>query len=274
MQAPRDLTTPEREDWSLGRQSFERGDVDDALHRLGRLVETRNGFADVHYMLGLLHERRGDLSAAGRCLERAIELNPDYAEAVLALSSVYEQRNEYELARSLTGRLREVAPTAVDESGDSRRVRTSEARPERTLDPTTQGKLANLQAAVGDAYREAGELRDAVDAYRRALDRCPHFHDIRHRLGIALREAGLPAQAAAELRRVLRAAPDQLASAVQLGVTYYGMGRVDEAIQLWTSALASDAGRADASLYLRLVKARSPAGNRVPDPKPEGDATA
>lgn len=271
MQAPRDLTTPEREDWSLGRQSFERGDVDDALHRLGRLVETRNGFADVHYMLGLLYERRGDLAAAGRCLERAIEINPDYAEAVLALSSVYEQRNEYELARALTGSLRVVGPAAQDENSHPLRVGSLSARPERALDPTTQGKLANLQAAVGDAYREAGELRDAIDAYRRALDRCPHFHDIRHRLGVALREAGLPAQAATELRRVLRAAPDHLASAVQLGVTYYGMGRVDDAIQQWTSALASDAGRADARLYLRLVKARSLEGNEASDTTPKSD---
>ena len=222
-----------------------------ALHHLGRLVGTRNGFADVHYMLGLLHERRGDLPAAARCLERAIQINPDYAEAVLALGSVYEQRNEYERARALAGSLRVVGPADPAGSGDDAKANATPARHERALDPTTQGKLANLQAAVGDAYREAGELRDAIDAYRRALERCPQFHDIRHRLGSALREAGLPGQAVAELRRVLRSAPDHLASAVQLGLAYYGMGRLDEAVREWAAALARDPGRADALLYLR-----------------------
>jgi tetratricopeptide (TPR) repeat protein len=264
MQAPRELSTPEREDWSLGRQSFERGEVEPALHHLGRLAETRTGFADVHYMLGLLHERRGDLAAAACALERAIQINPNYAEAVLALGSVYEQRNEYERARDLAGSLRVVGPG--DPAGITAQARTSATPdgPARALDPTTQGKLANLQAAVGDAYREAGELRDAIDAYRRALDRCPQFHDIRLRLGVALREAGLPAQAVAELRRVQRSAPDPIGAGVQLGVTYYGMGRVNDAVREWTAALARDPGRADARLYLRLVKARL----SVPSPAP------
>lgn len=255
MQAPRDLTPREREDWSRGRASFDRGDAEEALQRLARLAETRESFADVHYMLGVLQERRGELDGAATSLERAVALNPGYAEALLALVSVYEQRGEFDRARDLAARMRTLGAARESDAAPAATERRI-GRPGRVLDPVTQGKLANLQAALGDAYREAGELRDAVDAYRRALDRCGDFHDIRHRLGVALREAGLPAQAIAELRRVLRACPEHLASAVQLGLAYYGLGRTEEATREWTNVLAQDATREDARLYLRMVHVR------------------
>ncbi len=169
------LTPSERRAYKLGRRSFERGDDDTALEQLRRLLRTRQGFADVHYMLGVLLERRNEMAAAARCLTRALRLNPDYAEARLALASLYERQGDYERSREIT-----------------EHARARSAGPDGALDPTTRGKLANLQAALGDAYREAGELREAIEAYRKALDRCPDFHDIRLRLGIALREAGLP----------------------------------------------------------------------------------
>lgn len=256
MQTPRDLTTRERDDWSRGRASFERGDLDEAQRRLGRLVETRGEFADVHYMLGVLQERRGDLDGAVKSLETAVALNPRYAEAILALASVHEQRHDFDRARELGLRLREIAAPAREVEPIPAPPERALGRPGRALDPLTQGKLANLQAALGDAYREAGELRDAIDAYRRALDRCPDFHDIRHRLGVALREAGLPAQAIAELRRVLRACPDHLTSAVQLGLAYYGLGRSEEATREWAAVLARDPAREDARIYLRMVRTR------------------
>jgi len=252
MRGTRELSPDEREAWQRGRQSFERGDVDDALDHLGRLLRTRASYADVHYMVGLLHERRGDLEHAVESLERALDLNPGYAEARLALASLYEQRGEFERSSALAAR------SAAGSRG---------ALPVGALDPTTQGKLANLHAALGDAYREAGELRDAIEAYRRALDRCPQFHDIRHRLGVALREAGLPAQAAAELRRVLRAHPENLASAVQLGLTFFAMGRSDDAVREWNAVLARDPERADARRCLRLVRPGLPG---LGAPRPPG----
>ena len=79
--------------------------------------------------------------------------------------------------------------------------------------------------------RSAGELRDAIAQYRGALERCPTFHDIRHRLAITLREAGLPAQAAQELQRILRLHPGLLDSQIQLGLTWYSMGRTPDAVR-------------------------------------------
>jgi tetratricopeptide (TPR) repeat protein len=229
------MTREDREAYVAVRERFERGDASAARPPLEALAQRYPRYADLHYMIGILREREQDLDGAAESLERALELNPSYAEAGLALISIYEQRGQHERSRELGARLR----PAVASDG---------------LDATTRGKLANLQAALGDAYREVGELREAIEAYRKALDRCPGYHDIRQRLGVALREAGLPARAIAEFQRVLRANPDYLDAQVQLGVTYYTLGRAGEARDEWNAALDRDPSRDDARMYLRLLE--------------------
>jgi tetratricopeptide (TPR) repeat protein len=232
----RPLSEPERRCYELGRQRWERGDRDGALRAFERFLETRREFADVHYMVGMLREQTDDLAAAAESLREALRQNPAYAEAMVALSSVYERLGEFSRSRALA---EQVAQLALPSAG--------------ALDATTRGKLANLEAGLADAYREAGALPDAIETYRKALDRCPAFHDIRFRLAITLREAGFPDRALAEFARVRRANPDGLEAAVQTGLTLYTLGRGEEAIAEWRAVLERDRTREDARMYLRMV---------------------
>ena len=70
----------------------------------------------------------------------------------------------------------------------------------------------------------------------------------------ALREAGLANKALLEFQRVLRGNPNFLDSHVQLGLTYYTLGRPQEAVEQWTYVLERDPTVEDAHLYLRLVQ--------------------
>jgi tetratricopeptide (TPR) repeat protein len=233
------MTAAERRAYRLGCRRFELGDDEGALSHFEDLLRTRDGYADVHYRIGVLHDRKDDLASAARSLWKALRINPSYTEAILALASVYERQGDFERAREITERARAAA-------------RRSNGR----LDATTRGKLANLQANLGDALREAGELREAIEAYRQALDRCPDYHDIRLRLGVALRDAGLPEQALSQLRRVLEAQPDLSEASIQLGLTLYTLGRTGEAIRAWSTVMERDPTREEARMYLRLVEVR------------------
>jgi tetratricopeptide (TPR) repeat protein len=236
----------DREILVRGRRAFERGDDNAALESFARLASHGLEYADVYYMAGILHERRDELDAALDNLRSAVRINPSYVEALLALASLYERRGDFDQSQGYAERASQLAkPTAG------------------SLDPTTRGKLANQQAALGDALAQAGERRDAIEEYRRALDRCPTFHDVRHRLGMTLREAGLPFQAAQEFRRILRSHSGMLDSQIQLGLTYYSMGRTPEAIGEWEAVLEKDSGRNEARMYLRLVRG---AGQVAPRP--------
>jgi len=230
------MTPAERRAYALGRRHFERGNAEEAIGQLSALLRTRREFADVHYMLGVLLERTNDPVSAAQSLREALRINPTYTEAMLALASVYESTGDFERSREIANRARSLA-----------------TGPEGGLDPTTRGKLANLQAALGDAYVDAGELRDAIDAYRKALDRCPTFHDIRFRLAVTLRDAGRPDAALAEFERILRVHPGYADARVQRGLTLYTLGRSQAAVAEWQSVLEADPTRADAAMYLRLV---------------------
>lgn len=227
----------DREILMRGRRAFERGDDEVAREQLERLVAHGARYADVQYMLGMLCERSGDLPSALERLREAVRLNPSYVEALLALASLHERRGEYARSQGYAERASQLCrPTAGG------------------LDPTTRGKLANQQAALADALAQAGERRAAIEQYRGALERCPTFHDIRHRLGIALREAGLPAQAATEFQRILAAHSGLLDSQVQLGLTWHAMGRTADAVAEWEAVLEKDPSRDEARMYLRLVR--------------------
>ncbi len=244
------MSSRERECYTRGRSRFERGEDEAALLEFQKLLRTQKSFADVHYMVGVLQDRGGDLEAAGESFNTAVSINPDYAEALVALASVCERSGDYNRSRELALR---AAGRARDEQG--------------SLDATTRGKLANLQAAVADACAEVGDLREAIEGYRKALERCPDFHDIRHRLGVTLREAGLPGQALREFQRVLRGNPGLLDAQVQLGLTCYSLGRAREALERWQAVLEVDGNREDARMYIRLVSKQGTA-SRSPSPAP------
>jgi tetratricopeptide (TPR) repeat protein len=226
----------DRERLAQGRRAFERGDDAAALRCLEQLVESGLRFADVHYMLGIVHERQGELEAAAVSLREAIRINPAYVEALLALASLCERQGDYAQSQSHAERAGQLCRASAG-----------------GLDPTTRGKLANQQALLADALAQAGLRREAIEQYRQALERCPTFLDVRHRLGVTLREAGLPFQALQEFERILAARPGLVESRIQAGLTYYGMGRADEAVREWQRVLELDPTRREANMYLRLV---------------------
>lgn len=234
------MTAGEQDAYIRGCGLFANGDVDQALETFSSLLKSRSDFADVHYMVGVLLDRKGDEEGATASLGTAVRLNPSYSEALLALASVHERRGEYDRSRDYAAR-----------------AASSSRRDGESLDAITRGKLANLQAAVADAYLQVGELREAIEGYRKALDRCPEFHDIRQRLGAALREAGLPDKALAEFHRVLRAKPELSAARVQLGLTYYTLGRTPDARREWEHVLRDDPTNRNAKMYLRMVADRT-----------------
>ncbi len=231
------FSTIERETFIQGRRAFERGEDALAFETLSRLTGRGCEYADVFYMIGLLQERADDLDAALESLRRAVRINPSYVEALLALASLHERRGDFDRSQGYAERASRLAqPTAGG------------------LDPTTRGKLSNQQAELADALTLAGEKREAIEEYRRALERCPDFHDIRHRLGMTLREAGLPHQAVQEFQHVLRLQPSLFESQIQLGLTYYSMGRTPDAVREWEAVLDRDPSRDEARMYLRLVR--------------------
>ena len=239
-----------RERLTRGRDHYQAGEYEQAESYLAELAAGEAPFADVFDMLGVIYHQQGRVHDAQHMFERALAINPNYTEAALNLAVTYNDVGKYKEANALYARIMEASKNAPGQ-----------------LDPFAKGKLANMHADLGSAYRELGLTSEAVTEYEKALALCPTFHDIRTRLGATLREARRLDAAAREFERVRDEQPRYLPARLQLGLAYYALGRNAEATAEWQEILTLEPGHKSATMYLAMVGAKSP----VPDITGPGD---
>lgn len=223
---------------ALGKQHFEHKRYDEAEHYLRRVIEENPSYADVFNMLGVIAHSHGRFANAVEFFENALERNPRYTEAILNLAVLHNDLGHYEKAKALYAGLR---GRKGEKAGG--------------IEPVLRGKLSNLHANIGDIYRSIGLFGLAVDEYRKALSLNPSYMDIRTKLGQALRENGRPKDSLSQLKEVLKKKSTFNPALIQLGITFYTLGKVREARQAWKKVLGREPKNECAKMYLRLCDA-------------------
>jgi tetratricopeptide (TPR) repeat protein len=221
---------------ALGRGFYEKKQFDEAERYLVQVVDKNQSFADVYNMLGNIYHEGGHFGRAQRCFETALRLNPAYTEAALNLAVIYNDMGKYAQSREVYGRALERQQNAP-----------------QGVDPFVMGKIANMYADIGDVYRSAGLLNDAINEYQRALQLGPKFVDIRLKLADALRDGGQVELAVAEFQKIFQSNPEFLLARVNYGITLFSMGKRLEAATEWKGVLAKDPAHKGAAMYLRFV---------------------
>jgi tetratricopeptide (TPR) repeat protein len=169
--------------------------------------------------------------------EQALTVNPNYTEAALNLAVTYNDLGKYQAARAVYGRA----------------IANTRAAPSH-LDPFARGKIANMHARTADAYMGVGLYDEAAREYRRALELCPTFVDIRTKLASTLRDMGDKEAAVQEYELVKQQSPQFLPARINLGVTLFSLGRKDDARREWEAVLAEDPANRSCRMYLDIVK--------------------
>ena len=224
---------------NVGREYYHGGEHDKAKPHLEAVVATHDGFADVHNMLGVIHHQAGRPGKAEEAFERALALNPRYTEAALNLAVCYNERGRYDDAK----RVYAEATRGYDGNGDEA----------EQLDAFVRGKIANLHNDLGAAYLAAGLLGRAVTEFRKALELCPAFSDIRTRLATTLRDQGKIDESIAELEAIRESTPDYLPGRIQLGISLWRADRIEEARAEWQTVLTKDPENRSCRVYLHMT---------------------
>lgn len=105
---------------------------------------------------------------------------------------------------------------------------------------------AEFYLLLADAYREAGQLEEAIPRYEEALRRDASLVAARQQLGSALRLARRPDRAAEVLQAALQLAPDRASGWYELGLSQLDLGKREEAAAALGHALAIDPDMAEA----------------------------
>ena len=222
----------------LGKQLFDKKQYDRAEHYLLQALKTAPKYADVHNLLGVIYHIHGRFQEAITSFQEALKINPQYTEALLNLAVLYNDLGQYRDAKNLYSALKKRQP-----GKDAR------------IEPVLRGKLSNLHAEIGDIYRSIGLQLLAIQEYRKALDLNPAYHDIRTKLGQALRENNKYDESKKEFQTVLKAKQQYNPARIQLGVTLFALGKMNEAKKTWTQALSHNPQDEYAKMYLRLANA-------------------
>lgn len=220
-----------------GRDHYENREYDKAEAYLLKVVEVEEGYADVMNMLGVISHDKGQVALAEEYFEKALRINPRYTEAALNLAVTYNEQGRYSQAKKIFTH-----------------VTRFRAGTPKEIEPYARGKLANMHADLGRAYSELQILDRAEEQYRRALELCPEFVDIRTKLGQTLRDAGSLDAACQEFEKAKVQKADYLPARISLGVTYFVLGDRELAKKEWQAVLDADPENKPAGMYVRMVE--------------------
>jgi tetratricopeptide (TPR) repeat protein len=239
----RDLVDLAPDPIERARERFAVRDYHGSVLLLEEAVGGGTGYADAYNLLGLslaMVDRPTDALVA---FDRALDLNPRYVEAHL---------NRGVLLNGL-GRTEEAAASFA--------VAEMLGQPDATGFPVVVGnRLANAHAALGDEYRAAGALDEAITQYRRGLDLRPGYPDIRMALARTLLEAQHYPEAAEALDLVLAVRPTMLEAMLLRGLAAYLAGDTAAAERLWDRAAASHPKEPRVETYRSMLARRSGSG--------------
>jgi len=198
------------------RERFQLQDYYGAIHLLEEVIASGRAFADAHQLLGLAYALAGQPDKALTEFDQALALNPNYVEALIHRAIVLNElgrEEEADAALRRAGRL----------SGETR----------HGFPAHVAAKLANLRAALGDAYAEAGDLPEAITQYQAALTLGPSFQDLRYKLGRLLLDSGRALQAREQFEMIVRERPNFMDAAAMLGLACYLAGDGLSARAVW-----------------------------------------
>jgi tetratricopeptide (TPR) repeat protein len=234
------MDEPTKQRLLLGREHYQKRELEKAEPLLREVLKTDDRLADVHDMLGVICHARGNFAQAEYHFERALAINPNYTEAALNLAVTYNDRGKYEAAREVYAR-----------------IQGSEGGTPQGLDPFARGKIANMHAEVGQAYADAGLVHEAIAEYEKAVALCPQFADLRTRLAALFREISEYARAREQYEAAVQARPNYVPARIQLGVTLLSLGDRDGAAKQWNKVLEIEPDNPRAKMYLRALASAS-----------------
>ena len=240
------------------------------------VLATGGDSAAVYAELGQLYEDEGNLSGALHYSRRALALEPDHAryryalglqalqaghlqEAVDALEEVVEQEPwragaHQNLGQALLrlGRPEEAQPyLSIVDSLQQQSRHLFQLEQNAALAPDQPAPWIEL----GNAYRRAGQLQQALEAYRVAQPLMPQNLALQNNIANLAHLLGHTEEAIARYEAILRQDSTVVSVWVNLGVARTETGQQDAARKAWQSALHYDPGNPLIQRYLASLDA-------------------
>lgn len=276
----------------LGTLALRAGKLADAERQFRAALELNPRYAEAENNLGTLYGRAGRVADAIGLFQKATEDDPKYAGAFLNWGLVLASQEKYSEAAPLLQKATELSPNEADAYTALGMVELKQDAPKKALSdlekaasfrPTSFQAHLNLGLALAEQYK----LGAALDEFRKAIALAPNSAAAHYSMGRTLYDLGGQNEARVELENACHLSPDNIParyllaliekqeghlvksaellkklvelqprhSAAQflLGQTLLGLGREQEAVAHWRSAVEADPNNAEALYNLTRI---------------------
>jgi tetratricopeptide (TPR) repeat protein len=172
-----------------------------AIEQYEQIVRLQPDSMDDHLLLGRLYRLNNDLQKAENEFKTAVKLQPDSEEAVTTLAYLY------------------------NELGDT-------ARAAQVLSSVPNGgRSAKLYSALGYTYEQQKRYKEAIDAYRHAIEKDRDNLDAIRGLAQNLLNDGQTDAALEQYKVIADANPEDAQTYVRIAEIYRKQGKFDQALE-------------------------------------------
>jgi tetratricopeptide (TPR) repeat protein len=172
-----------------------------AIEQYEQIARLEPSSADNHILLGRLYRVAGDMTKAESEFKSAVKLQPGSEEAVTLLAYLYNDEGDAKKATEVL--------TAVPEAD----------------------RTSKLYAALGFTYEQQHKYKDAVQAYRSAVDQDKDNLEAMRGLAQNLLNDGQPDTALEQYKAIVDADPHDAQSYLHMAELYRKTGNFDKAIE-------------------------------------------
>ena len=215
--------------YRLGVSYLNEGDSTSALKELMEAEKLNKMDPQIVSALGLAYYKKGEIDLAIKKLKVALDLDPKLAEARNNLGTFYLEKKMWDSAiEEFT-----IAASAL-------------------LYTTPEYAYTNM----GWAYLQKGDPVQAIQSYKKAIEKNPRYPKSHHDLGFVYFSIGKISDAVIEYKTAIKLFPNYLNAHYDLGLAYIKLDKKSEAMEAFKEAVRlapdSETGR-NAQSYIDLL---------------------
>ncbi len=229
----------------LGQLTFKAGNPVKAIQLIRRAIELRPNVTDFHIDLARILMVQGEFGGAAESLRRALQVDPfsspdthfELARALAAIGDNDDAMKHIDIVLR-----KNPTPDAIALQGG---LLLADGRVQLAVDRLQQAveqapDRADLLSTYALALQRRGDFELAEQAYRKALYLKPDFAEVLDNLGYLLVLRRQLPEAIIELERAVKLRPVYPQAHYHLALAYTGLGRTDDALSSYRTALEQE----------------------------------
>lgn len=244
----------------IGYKRIHQGDWERAYRYFTMATSYAPQYADWWYQAGCAAYKQGDYESALSALQKATEINPSFARAWfltgLTQYALGQQDQGIETMQRWSIQLG-LNPVDFERAWDLyRKGQAKQARQElERLVSTVEDNYAEYIRWGDEAYQR-GDLQTAEACFLHVLNARPNYADVRNRLGVVLTALGRTEEAVDQFVSAVRINPRYVEAHINLAIVYYELGYVEQAKAHYQQVLEIDPSNRVAREALQTLAAQ------------------